>query len=407
MAQARGVGVFHTSVEGIALLLLSGNSVGINKKTLREFCHQFSIFESMRKVWIFLFFLLAGISLPGACHAAASYIMVPVQFVVVNGDFNEAMVYIRREGETVASFRGQKNMRLRLAYDAEYTIDFTKPGYITKSIHVNTLVEKERKKYGFDPYKIGVRLFKQYEGVNIVVYNQPVASIRYLPEMDEFGYDTDYTKSILSALSTAEAILEQKAREEIAQLQANREQEKEARSMLKKSNDHPEPKGSGPVTHVSKEETLPAETVQVLPADPVADPAPASEGDAHKSLPVTKPVQSGEEPSGGHDKMGSEEMPLSGAGDDGQEQHVVIVEEKSGTDAAPLPVVPEVELSRDIRQIVEPNRTITVYRMKQGDSIREFRNVNYKWGGMFYFMNETTPISEHLFKYMTTKPSSR
>ena len=95
------------------------------------------------------------------------------------------------------------------------------PLALLEKIEVNTEVAEEHGKQGFEPYKIGVRLFKQYEGVNIVVYNQPVALIKYLADLDAFNYDVDYTKSILSVLTETEKILELKAAEERAQLKAN------------------------------------------------------------------------------------------------------------------------------------------------------------------------------------------
>lgn len=339
--------------------------------------------------------------------ALSNRIYIPVQFAVVNGDFNDAMIYLRREGETVASFRGQKNLKLRLDYNSEYTIDFTKPGYITKSIRVNTVVEEERKKYGFDPYKIGVRLFKQYEGVNIVIYNQPVASIRFLPEMDDFGYDTDYTKSILSALSRTEEILEQKAREEIEELKAAVAREKEQKKTLKMTVSLPEKneiKNAPEVDHQTAAEVPKSQdriTVNEL------EKAPVGEGAHDKSGVISSPVMQGEDPIKGADNFGGDDRLLKGEGDNGLETHTVNVAGVAAADVKPEQHLPAPVYERDVQEIVEPNRTITVFRIKEGEQIKEFRNINYKWGGMFYFMNDSKPISEHLFKFMTTQPLSR
>lgn len=308
----------------------------------------------------------------------------------------------------MASFKGQKNLRLRLEYNADYIIDFTKPGYITKTIHVNTRVDADRMKYGFDPYKIGVRLFKQYEGVNIVVYNQPVAYIRYLADMDEFGYDTDYTKSILSALSRTEEILEQKAREEVEALKLKEDREKQASLAGKKKEAHVAP-STKPVTAVPEPVRTVAvhDTAATTLVIPVAETAAPQTPETAKSLTDKNPLLKGEDPLGGSDNAGDEERPITGSGDDGAEVQQQTVLNSYGADPAPLPLNEPLLLSKEVQQIIEPNRTITVFRIKSGDQVQEFRNVKYKWGGMFYFMNHTTPISEHLFNYMTSKPGLR
>ena len=110
-------------------------------------------------------------------HTASAAIIIPVQFVVVNGTYELSVVTVKKNGESVYTIPGEKNLRLRLELNSDYILAFSSPGYITKLIHINTNVPAERIKIGFDPYKIGVRLFKQYQGVNTVVYNQPVAFI--------------------------------------------------------------------------------------------------------------------------------------------------------------------------------------------------------------------------------------
>ncbi|MBL7923234.1 MAG: hypothetical protein JNL88_03460 [Bacteroidia bacterium] len=348
-----------------------------------------------------LFFLLL---LHGAVaqHAPGSrYFSVPVQFVVVNGDFDESVVYMRRGGETVATFKGQHNMKLRLEYDTEYRIDFTKPGYITKSIRVDTKVPADRRKQGFDPYKIGVRLFKQYDGVNIVIYNQPVAFIRYLAEIDEFGYDTDYTKSILSQLKETEEILEKKAREE---------------RMVSKQDKSPEqreqPAISIPAGRPSFETMLAAEPMPLrslplpfLHAEVMAAPRPVNLS-ALPVLPeeqatVPHPPQQGDDPQAGSDPLQGVDQHGSGSGDDGREIRDTGLRTSGDSDRSPGVLLPEYTLHTEVEKIVEHNRVITVLRIREGEHTREYRSIQYTWGGLFYFMDDSYPVSEHLFQYLT------
>ena len=134
--------------------------------------------------------------------------------MIENGTLDQTVVKVMKEGHVISSSPGKANFKLKLDFDKNYLISFSKEGFITKSIAVNTQLPQERISKPVEPYKIGVKLFKQYEGINIVVYNQPVAKIHFNPMLDEFDYDTDYTKSILSKLNETEKQLEKKAAEE-------------------------------------------------------------------------------------------------------------------------------------------------------------------------------------------------
>ena len=146
--------------------------------------------------------------------AQQKHFVVPVDFMAVNGTFEESKVKVLKNGQPDFTLPGKASMKLKLDFNYDYTIIFSKPGYITKTVEIITNVPAERISRPVDPYMIGVRLFKQYEGINIVVYNQPVAKIQFDLFKDEFDYDTDYSKSILSELNKTEQQLNIKAEEE-------------------------------------------------------------------------------------------------------------------------------------------------------------------------------------------------
>lgn len=326
---------------------------------------------------------------------------VPVDFEVVNGDFSNALVYIRRGNETVASVKGARSMRLKMDYNAEYRLDFAKPGYITKSISVHTYVSADRLKAGFEPYKIGVRLFKQYDGVNIVVFNQPVAFIRFLPENDEFGYDTDYTRSILSALQTAEETLEKKSVEE-------RSEEKMV--VMKKLQVSPLPTG-GTVT--PEKLVVPSAPVPALPDPPSAASSVFPVASPQNTASAVHPGTGAQVSAGGSVGSGSDDLPgqgTSGGGESpvagdapaaGEEQSPVASAGQAGAD--PVPEVPGAapDNSRHVEVIREKNRTVTIFQLREGDKTKSFKMVQYDWGGIYYFMRESQNVSQHLFDFYT------
>ncbi|MBK9639215.1 MAG: hypothetical protein IPO63_15995 [Bacteroidetes bacterium] len=354
----------------------------------------------MNRYLIIILLIFASLEGNSQFSGGVRYLPMPVQFVVVNGDFDQTIVYLRRGGETVGAFKGQKNMNMRLEYNAEYQLDFTKPGYITKSIHVNTTVPEERRKYGFDSYKIGVRLFKQYEGVNIVIYNQPVASIKYLSELDEIGYDTDYTRSILSLLTQTEEILEQKAKDEVlAQKEAEREKK------LQK----PTPKEGALAPSPTVNEKNVVAIDSPIPTPPIAE---SKEEDSFKQMvndlpvnggddpnPNNKPV-TGSDPTVGIDVQTGTEKMQPGKGEDGNDFWKVEKSVSTGVESKPLILLTPDTISRSIERIVEPNRVITLLRVKEGDQVKEYRSVTYSWGGQYYFMDKDYSISEQLFNHL-------
>ncbi len=354
----------------------------------------------MNRCMFIILLIFASLEGKSQFSGGVRFLPMPVQFVVVNGDFDQAIVYLRRGGETVGAFKGQKNMNMRLEYNSEYQLDFTKPGYITKSILVNTAVPEERRKFGFDSYKIGVRLFKQYEGVNIVIYNQPVASIKYLPELDEIDYDTDYTRSILSLLTQTEEILEQKAKEEILEQKA-----KEKEKKLNKPNPVEVAVVPPPPVQEKKVELVesPKPTLTLAKLNDVdsfqvmVNGLPVNGGDDPN--PNIKPAMGGDPTVGIDVQIGTEKI-IPGKGEDGNDLWKVEKSVSTGVEPAPLILLTPDTISRSVERIVEPNRVITLLRVKEGDQVKEYRSVTYSWGGQYYFMDKDYSISEQLFNHL-------
>lgn len=354
----------------------------------------------MNRYLFIIMLLFASLDGEAQFSGGVRYLPMPIQFVVVNGDFDQSIVYLRRGGETVGAFKGQKNMNMRLEYNSDYQLDFTKPGYITKSIHVNTTVPEERRKYGFDSYKIGVRLFKQYEGVNIVIYNQPVASIKYLPELDEIGYDTDYTRSILSLLTRTEDILEQKAKDEVLEQKLKEKEKKLAKPTStevavspsatlhdKKVEIKEPPKSTAPITKLNE-----VDSFQLL-----VNGLPVNDGE--EPTPQIKPSV-GSDPTIGIDVQTGTEKIQPGKGEDGNDSWKVEKSVSTGVESKPLVLLTPDTISRSIERIIEPNRVITLLRITEGDQVKEYRSVTYSWGGQYYFMDKNYSISEQLFNHL-------
>ena len=116
--------------------------------------------------------------------------------------------------KSVRKVDGTGKFDFGLELNKDYVISFSQEGYVTKKIALNTTVADDRAELGFAPFQFQVTLFKQYEGVNFVVFNQPVGKIKYNEEVEDFDYDTDYTKSIQQRLQEVQKEVEKKSKEE-------------------------------------------------------------------------------------------------------------------------------------------------------------------------------------------------
>jgi len=145
------------------------------------------------------------VSLLSVQHSGAQQVTVNIRFDVNKGKHTESLVKITRDGASLKTINpGRSRMTETLDFGHDYILSFEKPGYITKRIAISTKgVPKDVQDDELD-FDFVIEIFQQYEGINTVVFNQPVARYFYDAKEDGFAYDTDYTKSIRAALSTFE-----------------------------------------------------------------------------------------------------------------------------------------------------------------------------------------------------------
>jgi len=115
------------------------------------------------------------------------------------GRLTGVSVVLLQDGALVNKVKTGKNGRfdLLLNFDHEYIIEANKPGYVSKRMHVNTKnVPEDEQLWGYEYGGFAIDLFKQIEGVDFSVLDQPVAKIYYDPNIQNFDYDKVYTKQI-------------------------------------------------------------------------------------------------------------------------------------------------------------------------------------------------------------------
>jgi hypothetical protein len=122
---------------------------------------------------------------------------------VDGGSMSGSKIIVEKNGKQVKQIEGEAKFEIGLDFQAIYVISFQKEGFVTKRLRFDTHVPEDRIEYGFEPFGFTIEIFEQYDDVNMVVFNQPVGKISYSELIDEFDYDTDYTKSIQTQIDEA------------------------------------------------------------------------------------------------------------------------------------------------------------------------------------------------------------
>ncbi|HMQ76343.1 MAG TPA: carboxypeptidase-like regulatory domain-containing protein [Flavobacteriales bacterium] len=359
---------------------------------------------------------LCGVLLTSMAFAQRAF-TITGRVKVEGGGLENTKVVVYKNGEkdrVLTSGLGKFNLDLTL--NANYVLSFEKDGFVTKKLVFDTKVPADAAANGFSPFEFAVSLFKQYDDINIVVFNQPVGMIRYEASVDDFDYDTDYTKSIQSQLQTVMEQVEQKQAEE--QQQA-KEQEKQAAEAAK-AKAQAEVEAKKAADAAKKEEAKrkaaeEAEAERLAAAERKAEEerkaaeARKAEEDrkaaaaAAKSAPPPQPaaaVVSREEPPPPPPMPRVTRNRLAARvveGEDGRRtQDPVAGDEPSpvrpaqaqqGSEDRPEEPVILAEVVREEELIVEPNKVMTVIRLEREGVSTEFKRIVHKWGGVFYFKN--------------------
>ncbi len=353
---------------------------------------------------------------------------------VDGGSLEGVKVIVYKAGEKQRTLsNGLNKFSLVLEVNTTYQLEFVKDGFVTKKLDFDTNAPAEAAANGFTPFEFGVNLFKQYEGVNTVVFNQPVGMIRYDATADDFDYDTDYTKSIQSALAKTIAEVEQKQADEqhkadadaklkaeeekskakadaakakqeadASKEQARVQKEQEVAVQKEKDRAEAETKKAEIAAKKAEQERLaedsrkakeppppkpkPAPKPRPEPK-PEPPPAPVAKVKVPKVRPELKPEPvvaqmkgtRGDPKEGGDTRRGLAPKELEEA------SRIQPAKVNLGAETRPEVVVPEVKVTRKQELMVEANQVITKVEVDNGNKLTEYRRVAHKRGPVVYF----------------------
>lgn len=374
--------------------------------------------------WLKIQLLLGLMLMVGPLFAQQNFLEIPVKLEIEKGNMSEVVIKVKKEGKDAFTQSGASKMRFKLDFNKKYTLIFSKPGYISKTIEVNTKAPSSRISSGFDPYKIGVKLFLQNQE-NMVIYNQAVAQIKYDQNLDEFNFETDYSKSILSAVTRDDA--EEKQSEDTA-----------SAASTSPSTQSGTDESVAPVTASTSATNGDVQEKANTGQATEINPAIAANHQANEELPPSGKTNEGNEPppsgtvnSGGDQPNkgsvnGGETPPptKSGNGDQDQMSAPSYTADKDSKGGGILPAsgsennAPSISVNSSVEapgagpqysesenitreDIVERNRIITKIKVTKNGVETEYSRVNYSWGGRYFFKNNVMSISETLFVQWT------
>jgi hypothetical protein len=110
-------------------------------------------------------------------------------------------------GGSRTSIAADGTYSIKLDFNKEYTLTYTKKGYVSQVYQINTQVEKERIEETFINKEIYVELFQMVDGVNVDLMKQPVAKILYDEMLYDFDEEENYTASMKPQIEELKAKL--------------------------------------------------------------------------------------------------------------------------------------------------------------------------------------------------------
>lgn len=362
--------------------------------------------------------LLAFGFITAAVGMAQNKFTVHGRLKIEGGDVEGARAVLYKNGEKERTITSSLNkFSLDLDLNANYIVSFEKEGYVSKKISFNTKVPPESAGTPFTPFDYAVSLFKQYDDINIVVFNQPVGLIRFEPNAGDFDYDTDYTKSIQSQLQQVLAQVQEKQKEEAANAEADAKRKvEEAKQAEKAAADAKKQADANAKAEAARaeaerkaqqereaqarkeeEERKRAEQVKVAevkqppPPPPVQEkkPEPPPVAEKPRPTPPEKPVRAPVERNTTSAQVHQDEYPRRTAPPVMAEEasRVAPARTVSKQEERPEEVVEEPVTERQEELVVEPNKVMTIVKLETDGVTTEYRKVIHKWGGTFFFKN--------------------
>ncbi|MDY6801189.1 MAG: hypothetical protein SVU94_08195, partial [Bacteroidota bacterium] len=159
-----------------------------------------------------------------------NYIAIEGVLGIINGTPKDGKIKLYENGQLVETYISDRSGKIQVDLDLnkDYILEFSKEGYVTKKININTEMPAEYLDKRFAPIRFAVDLFQQYDEVNTVVFTQPVGVIKFYEQIGDFDYDVDYSREVRSKIDKAEDELQKAHKQHLKDLEDQKKANEEA-----------------------------------------------------------------------------------------------------------------------------------------------------------------------------------
>ncbi len=168
----------------------------------------------MRPLFLFLFAVFSCVS---AAVAQDNNLAVDGSVKDIDGGrITGAFIQVYQDGSLIDKITTGRNGRfdLILDYDHEYIVEVGKKGFVSKRLQFNTgSVPEDGQAWGYEYGGFVVDLFKELDGVDYSMLDEPVTKIYFDTRTQGFDHDKAYLKIIKEQLAALESEYKAKVRE--------------------------------------------------------------------------------------------------------------------------------------------------------------------------------------------------
>ncbi|HKL08122.1 MAG TPA: cell envelope integrity protein TolA [Bacteroidales bacterium] len=159
-----------------------------------------------------------------------NYIEIEGILGVINGSPKDGSIKLYENGQLIENYTSDRSGKINVDLDLnkDYILEFSKEGYVTKKININTEMPDEYLDKRYAPIRFAVDLFQQYDEVNTVVFTQPVGIIKFYENIGDFDYDVDYSREVRTKIDKAEKELQEAHKEHLEDIQEEKKAAEEA-----------------------------------------------------------------------------------------------------------------------------------------------------------------------------------
>jgi hypothetical protein len=152
-----------------------------------------NLYQAYRRIVPGIFIMSIMLLSSPVLHAQEAKLNFKIKFNIIKGKLDNALITITRNGQPYRVIDPNKGKYiLDLEMGSDFVFTFTKMGYISKSVIVDTHIPKGREEEYFNEFIADVTLEPQPED-KIVTYSQPVGKVKYSNSAGDFDFDNDYT----------------------------------------------------------------------------------------------------------------------------------------------------------------------------------------------------------------------